>query len=68
MYKKKILTQNTSYEVFFINKILFSLFSVPLMFSSIFTIAYLCTYGEMNLISNGEIVKISDSEKAEIQE
>lgn len=50
------------------NKILFSLFSVPLMFSSIFTIADLFPYGEMNLISNGEIVEVSDSEKAEIQE
>lgn len=50
------------------SKILFSLFSVPLMFSSIFTIADLFPYGEMNLISNGEIVEISDSEKAEIQE
>ncbi len=51
-----------------LNRMMFALLGVPMMFSAIFNVCDVFPYGEMNLIANGNVIEITDEEKADIQE
>lgn len=49
-------------------RLLFSLIGVPMMFSAILGVLDVFPYGDMSFIANGEVVEITDEQKADIQE
>ena len=50
-----------------LGRMMFALLGVPMMFSAILNVTDVFPYGQMNLIYNGNVIEITDEEKADIQ-
>lgn len=51
-----------------IPRLIFSFMGLPMIFNAMFNYLDIFSYGQLNLISNGQVIEITDDEKADLQE